>query len=45
MKAKKKPLDTKKPEDIGVDIAPRLQVLKDKRARAAQRRRQSLRCG
>lgn len=28
MKAKKKPLDTKKPEDFGVDIAPRLQVLK-----------------
>ena len=28
MKAKKKPLDTKKPEDFGVDVAPRLQVLK-----------------
>jgi electron transfer flavoprotein beta subunit len=28
MKAKKKPLDTKKPEDLGVDIAPRLRVLK-----------------
>jgi electron transfer flavoprotein beta subunit len=28
MKAKKKPLETKKPEDFGVDIAPRLQVLK-----------------
>ncbi len=28
MKAKKKPLDTKKPEDFGVDIAPRLHVLK-----------------
>jgi electron transfer flavoprotein beta subunit len=28
MKAKKKPLDTKKPEDFGVDISPRLQVLK-----------------
>jgi electron transfer flavoprotein beta subunit len=28
MKAKKKPLDTKKPEDFGVDIAPRLTVLK-----------------
>ncbi len=28
MKAKKKPLDTKKPEDFGVDLAPRLQVLK-----------------
>jgi electron transfer flavoprotein beta subunit len=28
MKAKKKPLDVKKPEDFGVDIAPRLHVLK-----------------
>ena len=28
MKAKKKPLDTKKPEDFGVDMTPRLQVLK-----------------
>jgi electron transfer flavoprotein beta subunit len=28
MKAKKKPLDTKKPEDFGVDIANRLKVLK-----------------
>ncbi len=28
MKAKKKQLETKKPEDFGVDIAPRLQVLK-----------------
>ena len=28
MKAKKKPLDTKKPEDFGVDITPRLTVLK-----------------
>ena len=28
MKAKKKPLDTRKPDDFGVDIAPRLQVLK-----------------
>ena len=28
MKAKKKPLETKKPEDFGVDIAPRLTVLK-----------------
>lgn len=26
MKAKKKPLETKKPDDIGVDIAPRLNV-------------------
>jgi electron transfer flavoprotein beta subunit len=28
MKAKKKPLDVKKPEDYGVDVAPRLKVLK-----------------
>ena len=28
MKAKKKPLDIKKPEDLGVDIRPRLTVLK-----------------
>ena len=28
MKAKKKPLDVKKPADYGVDIAPRLKVLK-----------------
>jgi electron transfer flavoprotein beta subunit len=28
MKAKKKPLDIKKPDDLGVDIAPRLKVLK-----------------
>ena len=28
MKAKKKPLDIKKPADLGVDIAPRLRVLK-----------------
>ncbi|MFA5951276.1 MAG: electron transfer flavoprotein subunit beta/FixA family protein [Hyphomicrobium sp.] len=28
MKAKKKPLDVKKPGDLGVDIAPRLKVLK-----------------
>jgi electron transfer flavoprotein beta subunit len=28
MKAKKKPLDLKKPGDLGVDIAPRLKVLK-----------------
>ncbi|MGD9668766.1 MAG: electron transfer flavoprotein subunit beta/FixA family protein [Hyphomicrobiaceae bacterium] len=27
MKAKKKPLDVKKPDDLGVDITPRLQVL------------------
>jgi electron transfer flavoprotein beta subunit len=28
MKAKKKPLDVKKPEDLGVDIKPRLEVVK-----------------
>jgi len=28
MKAKKKPLDTKKPADYGIDITPRLKVLK-----------------
>ncbi len=28
MKAKKKPIDTKSPEDFGVDLTPRLEVLK-----------------
>ena len=28
MKAKKKPIDEKSPEDLGVDLAPRLQVVK-----------------
>ncbi len=28
MKAKKKPLDTVKPEDLGVDVTPRLKTLK-----------------
>ena len=28
MKAKKKPIDEKTPDDYGVDIAPRLEVLK-----------------
>ncbi len=28
MKAKKKPIDEKTPESFGVDISPRLQVLK-----------------
>jgi len=28
MKAKKKPLDTIKPEDLGVQVAPRLKTLK-----------------
>ena len=36
MKAKKKPLDVKKPEDFGVDVTPRLQVLKT--AEPAQRK-------
>ena len=40
MKAKKKPLDVKKPADLGVDIAPRLKVLEDGRAADAQGRRQ-----
>jgi electron transfer flavoprotein beta subunit len=28
MKAKKKPIESLKPEDLGVDIAPRLKTLK-----------------
>ena len=28
MKAKKKPLDTVTPEDLGVDVAPRIKTLK-----------------
>jgi electron transfer flavoprotein beta subunit len=28
MKAKKKPMETLRPEDLGVDIAPRLKTLK-----------------
>lgn len=28
MKAKKKPLDTLKPDELGVDVTPRLQTLK-----------------
>jgi electron transfer flavoprotein beta subunit len=28
MKAKKKPLEVKKPEDFGVDVTPRLKVIK-----------------
>ncbi len=27
MKAKKKPMDTKTPEDYGVDVSPRLEVV------------------
>ncbi len=45
MKAKKKPLDTVKPEDLGVDVAPRLKTLKVDRARQARRRRQGGRRG
>jgi electron transfer flavoprotein beta subunit len=40
MKAKKKQLDTVKPEDLGVDVAPRLKTLKVSRARQARRRHQ-----
>ena len=36
MKAKKKPLDVKKPADLGVDVAPRLTVLEDRRAAEAK---------
>jgi electron transfer flavoprotein beta subunit len=28
MKAKKKPMDTVKPEDLGVDVSPRIKTLK-----------------
>ncbi len=28
MKAKKKPIETMSPEDLGVDVSPRLEVLK-----------------
>jgi electron transfer flavoprotein beta subunit len=28
MKAKKKPIDEKSPDDLGVDLTPRLEVLK-----------------
>ncbi|WP_375283503.1 electron transfer flavoprotein subunit beta/FixA family protein, partial [Marinicauda pacifica] len=28
MKAKRKPIDTKSPDDYGVDISPRLEVIK-----------------
>ncbi|MGE0846840.1 MAG: electron transfer flavoprotein subunit beta/FixA family protein [Flavobacteriaceae bacterium] len=36
MKAKKKPIDEKTPEDFGVDVAPRLQVLKTSEPPARQ---------
>ena len=37
MKAKKKPIDEKTPGDYGVDVAPRLEVVKTSRAVAAAR--------
>ena len=40
MKAKKKPIDEKTPEDYGVDIKPRLQVLKTTEPAGTQVRRQ-----
>ena len=40
MKAKKKPLDIKKPDDFGVDVTPRLKVLKTSEPREPQGRRQ-----
>jgi electron transfer flavoprotein beta subunit len=40
MKAKKKPLDEKTAADYGVDVTPRLTVVKTTRARGAQGRRQ-----
>jgi electron transfer flavoprotein beta subunit len=46
MKAKKKPLDEKAPADYGVDVAPRLTVVKvtepPRRARPAKRSRSSM---
>ena len=38
MKAKKKPVETVKPEDLGVDPAPRLQYLKFEEPPQAARR-------
>ena len=43
MKAKKKPLETLKPADLGVDVTPRLKTLKVERAAQARRRRQGAR--
>ena len=40
MKAKKKPLDVKKPADLGVDITPTPQSREDRRAAGAQGRHQ-----
>ena len=45
MKAKKKPLETVKPADLGVDVTPRLKTLKVSRAAQARRRRQGARRG
>ena len=36
MKAKKKPIDDKTPADYGVDVAPRLEVLKTTEPPAAR---------
>ena len=40
MKAKKKPIDEKTPADYGVDVKPRLEVVKTAEPPAAQGRRQ-----
>ena len=40
MKAKKKPIEALKPEELGVDVAPRLTILKVERAGQAPGRRQ-----
>ena len=40
MKAKKKPIDEKTPADYGVDVAPRLKVLKTDGAERPQGRRE-----
>jgi electron transfer flavoprotein beta subunit len=45
MKAKKKQLDIVKPEDLGVDVKPRIKTLKVSRAAQAQRRHQGARRG
>ncbi len=41
MKAKKKPIEEKTPADFGVDVTPRLKVLKVSGAAQARRRRES----
>ena len=45
MKAKKKPIDTMTPDDLGVDVTPRLTVLKVGRTPQAWRRGHRRRCG